>query len=117
MPARLALLDEGAQALLALVAGSSLGDPAFGPEPVGPLEDELFGVASRFGAGRAQLLEQAVDRFVQVVGELVDEPDPQGRLRVEALTGDEVAPGRAGADLGQRVGRDDRRDDPELDLR
>ena len=45
------------------------------------------------------------------------ETDPEGRRRVEALARDEVAPGRARADLRQREGGDDGGDDPELDLR
>src|SRR6266536_6189119 len=116
MPRRLALLDEGPQALLSLLARATLGDAPFGSEPVGALEDELLGLARGFGACGAELVEQAVDRRVEILGELVDEADPEGRLRVEALAGQEVPARRARADLGEREGRDHRRDDPELDL-
>ena len=45
------------------------------------------------------------------------EPDPQRGRGVEALAGEEVAPRRARADLGERERRDHGRDDPELHLR
>ena len=44
------------------------------------------------------------------------EPDPERRGGVEPLAGDEVAPGRARADLRQRERRDHGRDDSQLDL-
>src|SRR6184192_2733931 len=104
MPRRVALLDEGPQALLSLLARATLGDAPFGSEPVGALEDELLGVAGSFGARAAELVEQAVDRCVEVLGELVDEADPEGRLRIEPLAGHEVPARRARADLGEREG-------------
>src|SRR5439155_12003004 len=116
MPRRVALLDEGPQALLSLLARTTLGDAPFGSEPVGALEDELLGVARSVGACAAELLEQAVDRRVEVLGELMGEAIPEDRLRVEPLAGHEVPARRARADLGKREGRDHRRDDPELDL-
>ena len=46
----------------------------------------------------------------------MDEADPEGRGGIEALAGDEVATGRALADLAEHVGRDHGGGDPELDL-
>ena len=57
-----------------------------------------------------------VEGALEVGGDLVDEADPQGGRRVEALARDEVAAGSALADLADRIGRDHRGDDPELDL-
>src|SRR6266511_4572467 len=79
-PRGVALLDERAQALLALVARPALGDPAFRAEGVGPLEHELLRVLCRLRARGPQLGEHALDRFVQVLRELVDEADSQRRL-------------------------------------
>jgi hypothetical protein len=41
---------------------------------------------------------------VEVVGDLVDEPDPQRRLGAEALARDEERPRRAGADRANTNG-------------
>jgi len=55
--------------------------------------------------------------YVEVVGHFADEPDPERRLCIEALSGQEVAPGSALPDLREDERRDHCRDDPELDLR
>ena len=67
-------------------------------------------------AGGAELAEDGRERALQIGDDLVDEADPQGGRGVEALARDEVAAGGALADLPDRVGRDHRRDDPELHL-
>src|SRR5207248_10835759 len=64
-----------------------------------------------------QLVDDSVDRYVELVGDLVHEADAQRRLGVEALAGDEIAARRAGTDLRERERRDHRGDDPELHLR
>ena len=63
-----------------------------------------------------ELGDDPLDRSVEVGVDLVDEPDPVRRGGVEALTGDEVAPRPARADLRERERRDHRGDDPELHL-
>ena len=67
--------------------------------------------------GRQQLVHYALDHAVETGCDLGDEPDAQRDLGAESLTGEEVAPRRPAADLGEREGRDHRRDDPQLDLR
>ena len=94
-----------------------LGDPARRLGAVGPLAHEPLRPPRRLRARREQLADDPLDRRVEIVGDLVHEPDAQRGLRVEALAGDEVAPRRARADLRERERRDDRRDDPELHLR
>ena len=111
-----ALLEERAQALLALVARPPLRDPPLGAERVRPVEHELLRVPRGLRARGPQLRDHPLDRRVEVARDLLDEPDPQRRGRVEPLAGDEVAPRGARADLRQRERRDHRRDDPELDL-
>jgi Bacteriocin-protection, YdeI or OmpD-Associated/Domain of unknown function (DUF1905) len=73
-------------------------------------------MARRARTGGAQLGEHPAERIVQVLGDLVSQPDPQRRLGVEALSRHEVATGGALADLPQRERRDDRRDDSQLHL-
>jgi hypothetical protein len=63
---------------------------------------ERLGRACRGGACAQQLADDPVDGSVEVGADLVDEPDSQCRLGVEPLARDEVPPGRARADLGER---------------
>ena len=63
-----------------------------------------------------ELSDDALDRGVEIVRDLVHEADPERGQRVEALAGDEVAAGRALADLRERERRDHRGDDAELHL-
>jgi hypothetical protein len=73
-------------------------------------------VSCRPRTGAAQLAQDGVHGPIQVVRDLVHEPDPQRGGRVEALAGDEVASRCADADLRECEGRDHGWDDPELDL-
>ena len=54
-------------------------------------------------AGGAELAEDAREGALQIGGDLVDEADPQGGRRVEALARDEVPAGGALADLADRI--------------
>ena len=65
---------------------------------------------------REQLVDDVLDRRVEVVGELVHEADAQRDLGAEALARHEVASRGPGADLRERERRDDRRHDAELHL-
>ena len=75
-----------------------------------------FAARAARGPARAQLAEDHLERGVEVVRHLVHEPDPERRLRVEALARDEVAARRRRSDLRERERRDHRRDDAQLDL-
>ena len=116
-PARATALEKGAQALLALGARAALGDPARGLGAVGAVEDELLRVPRRPGPGARKLGEHLFDRGVEVGGDLVHEPDPEGGRSVETLARDEVPSRRARPDLRQCERRDHGRDDAELHLR
>ena len=105
------------QAILRLVARAAFGDPAGGLGAVRTLAHEPLRPPRSLRAGREELTDDALDRCVEIGRDLVHQPDPERRLRVETLAGDEVAPRRAGSDSGQRERGDDRRDDPELHLR
>src|ERR1051326_1809786 len=114
---RRTLLEERAQALLALVARPPRGDPLRRLRAVGTFAHEALRPPGGLWPGGKQLADDSVDRSVELVRDLVHEADAQRRLGVEALAGDEVAARRAGTDLRKRERRDHRGDDPELHLR
>ena len=66
--------------------------------------------------GGAELAQDSLQGRIEVVGDLVDEPDRQRGRGIEALARDEVPAGGALADLAQRERGDHGRDDPELHL-
>src|SRR5438105_11195404 len=115
-PARLALLEEGAQPLLPLWARAEPGGELRRLDSTRSLPDKAFRGAGRLGPRGEELTEDGVQRLVHVAGDLVDEADPKRGLGIEPLAGQEVPPCR-GADLRQDEGRDHGRDDPELHLR
>jgi len=79
----------------------------------GLLPDEALGLSDRDRARLEELSDHAVDSFVQVGRNLVDEPDAESGGGVESLSGQEVAPRCAGTDPGQDEGGDDRGHDAE----
>ena len=84
--------------------------------PERALADQTLRRADRLRARREEMVDDTADRAVQVLGDLVHQPDPEGGLRVEALAGEEVAARRAAADPREHERRDDRRDDPKAHL-
>ena len=68
------------------------------------VQHESLRDAHRLGAGREQLLEDAAHGRVRVGVDLVDEPDAQRRLGLEALTRQEVAARRPGPILASTNG-------------
>ena len=110
------LLEEGPQPVLPLGARPPLGGAREQVLLVARLEDEPLRLADGGRAAGEDVRDDALDRRVEVLGDLVDEADPERRRRVEPLAGEEVAAGRRRADLRQHHRRDHRRDDPEPHL-
>src|SRR5688572_9495098 len=124
-PGRRSLLDERAEALLALGGCSLLGDVPHGVPPglVGlerpQLTHERLGGTSGGGASAPKLVDESRDARVQrrhVGHDLVDEAHPQRALGVESLAAAEERAGVRLADLRQHEGADDGRDDAQLRL-
>lgn len=110
------LLQERAQALLALGIRSQLGRDPRGLLRLRAFSDEPLRGARGLRPGGEQVLDHQLDGSVEIVGDLVDKADSQGCLGVEALAGEEVAPRRPGPDAGKDERRDHRGDDPEPHL-
>ena len=84
---------------------------------VGRSRTSRFAARVASGPDFEDLADDALDgRVERRPSTSCDEPDPQRRLRVEALAGEEEATRRAGADLREHERRDDRGDDPEPHL-
>src|SRR5215210_1561658 len=92
-PGSLSSLEERAQALLSFLAGAQARrDPG---RLVGfrMLAHQLLRLSRRLRSRGQELLDDAFDGAVEVVGHLAHQPDPKRRLRIEALAREEVAPG------------------------
>ena len=74
-------LEKGAKPLLALVARPPLGDASRRLRAVGAFEHEPLRVPCGARPGGAELAQDLLQRGVEVVGDLVDEPDPRARSR------------------------------------
>ena len=85
--------------------------------PSGRSRTSRFAQRAACGPAERSSPTTSLDRCVEILRDLVHEPDPERGLGVEALAGHEVTPRRAGADPRQREGGDDGRDDPELHFR
>ena len=68
------------------------GDPARGLVGRERGAGELLRAARGFGAGRQQLVHDAVDGWIEVGRDLVHEADAQRHIRGEPLTRDEPPP-------------------------
>ena len=104
------------EAFLPLVAGAHSCCPLSSLLALRPGADQALCLARRLRAGGEELADDALDGAVEVIGHLADQPDLERRMCVEPLSGQEVAAGRAFADLREDEGRDHGGDDPELDL-
>ena len=78
--------------VLALVARPPVGGARQQILLVARLEHEPLRLADGGRAAGEDVGDDPLDRRVEIGGDLVDEPDPQRRRRVEALAGEEVAP-------------------------
>ncbi len=81
------------------------------------LADEPLRRSHRFRPAGEEVSDDPLDSFVEVLGDLVHEPDPERGVGVEALAGEEVAARRARADAREHEGRDDGRNDPQAHFR
>src|SRR5207253_1494244 len=81
-----AFVEERAQAFLALEARAQLGRESRRLFAAGPFPDQPLCRPSCFRSSAEQLVDDAVDRPLEVCGDLVDEPDPKRGLGIEALT-------------------------------
>src|SRR5205823_11207699 len=116
-PCGRALVEECAQAFLAFRAGAQPRCKLRRFVSAWTVANQLLRCARGFGPGAEQLADDALDRLVQFVRELVDEAGPEGGLGVETLAGQEEPPRCRGPDAREDERRDHGRNDPELDLR
>ncbi len=120
-----ALLEEGAHALATLLAGADVGDATRGVVAqaganvlAGHVLHEALAGLDRLGAVGPQGRHDALDLGIELAGraDLVDEAHAMGLGRIEALGGDEVAPGGLLAHRADHVGTDGARQQAELRL-